>query len=78
MMDREQAAKNKPAPDEKLIACRRTGQRYDLEVCPRCPYCFGDEKDISHTDPSEFCDFHPGRDPVHFGFPGDDSRALRG
>jgi len=78
MTDQEQAIGSEAAPDKKLISCRRTGQRYNLEVCPRCPYCFGDEKDISHTDPTEFCDFHPGRDPVHFGFPGDDARTRRG
>ena len=63
---------------EQVIACRRTGQRYDLTECPRCPYCFGDDADVASADPSSFCDFHVGVDPVSFGFPGNDARTLHG
>lgn len=63
---------------EKTIACRRTGRVYDLTECPRCPYCFGTESDVTNCDPATFCDFHPGQDPTHFGFPGGDSRTLHG
>ena len=63
---------------DAAIKCRRTGQTYDLSTCPRCPYCFGDSADVASTDPESFCDFHPGEDPVSFGFPGDDVRTQRG
>ena len=78
MTDREGATGSEEGSGKMRLACRRTGRHYELSECPRCPYCFGDEKDLSDTDPAEFCDFHPGRDPVHFGFPGHDSRTLRG
>ena len=60
------------------VACRRTGQLYDGDACRRCPYCYGDDAAVEAGDRTEFCDFHPGVDPVHFGFPGDDERTLRG
>jgi len=63
---------------EVVIKCRRTGQAYDLSTCSRCPYCFGDNSEAATADRSTFCDFHPRRDPVHFGFPGGDSRSQRG
>lgn len=64
--------------DRKSIPCRRTGQLYDSSNCKRCPYCYGDDADVEGTDVKTFCDFHPGVDPVHFGFPGDDARTQRG
>jgi hypothetical protein len=63
---------------DAAIKCRRTGQTYDLSTCTRCPYCFGDNADVASADPASFCDFHPGGDPVCFGFPGNDARTQRG
>jgi hypothetical protein len=63
---------------EKVIACRRTGQLFDLAECPRCPYCFGDDADVASRDTLSFCDFHPGVDAVSFGFPGNDDRTRHG
>ncbi len=63
---------------DAVIKCRRTGQTYDLTTCKRCPYCFGDNTDGENADRASFCDFHAGGDPVHFGFPGNDTRTDRG
>jgi hypothetical protein len=41
-----------------------------------CPYCFGNRQAIAKGRHGEFCDFHPGKDPIHFGFPPDSSRNL--
>ena len=69
-----------PAPEssKRAKACRRTGQLFDPAECDRCPYCFGDDADVASADRDTFCDFHPGEDPVHFGFPGNDSRSQHG
>jgi hypothetical protein len=67
-----------PDPKQGQVACRRTGQLYDTTECERCPYCFGEDADLAGGDRETFCDFHPGKDPVHFGFPGDDARTLHG
>jgi len=57
---------------------RCTGRLYDPRVCVRCPYCYGTAADVAGADPQTFCDYDPAVDPVHFGFPGDDTRTLRG
>ncbi len=62
----------------EMIACRRTGQLYDISECLRCPYCCADDAQQPGADAKTFCDFHPGVDPLNFGFPGDDDRTLRG
>ncbi|MDP6739981.1 MAG: hypothetical protein QF404_08205 [Planctomycetota bacterium] len=72
------AEKDQAEQGDAVIKCRRTGQTYDLSMCPRCPYCFGDSADVESTDPESFCDFHPGEDPVSFGFPRNDVRMQRG
>jgi len=78
MIDDEHRSDHGETPTGKTIACRRTGQIYDLTECPRCPYCFGDDADVASADPASFCDFHPGVDPVNFGFPVDNLRTERG
>jgi len=44
----------------------------------RCPYCYGDADAVRAGDRSKFCDFHPGEDPIAFGFPPDGSRLAHG
>ena len=61
-----------------LLACRRTGKVWNPGECQRCPYCFGEDEAVESAERERFCDFHPGKDPVHFGFPGDDVRTLHG
>lgn len=67
----------KPA-DNKRIHCRRTGQEYEVDVHERCPYCWGATEQVESGDHNNFCDFKPGEDPVHFGFPEDGNRLERG
>jgi hypothetical protein len=62
----------------KMVPCRRTGQEYDCNEHVRCPYCFGEEKDVETGDHEQFCDFEPGKDPVSFGFPDDIGHFNRG
>jgi len=73
-----------PKPDEGVdcrihrLLCRRTGRWLALEEHARCPYCYGREAGLATGQHERFCDFVPGRDPVHFGFPPDTSREQRG
>lgn len=62
---------------ERLL-CRRTGERIALAEHAQCPYCFGREGELETGRHERFCDFVPGRDPVHFGFPPGTSRELSG
>ena len=78
MANNRREAAGEGSQKETRIACRRTGQVYDGNACRRCPYCYGDDGAVTAGDRESFCDFHPGVDPVHFGFPGDDQRTLRG
>lgn len=56
-------------PRLKALLCPRCDRQLELAEHARCPYCFGDEVSLRRGDRAEFCDFHPGKDPVHFGFP---------
>ena len=67
-----------PDPKAKLVRCRRTEQAFSIEEHTKCPYCFGKLEKIATGEHSGFCDFEPGKDPINFGFPGDDSRNERG
>lgn len=67
-----------PGARLKMLRCRRTNKDYSFEDHLRCPYCFGNEKDLETRDHGEFCDYDPSRDPVHFGFPEDSDRHTRG
>ena len=78
MSNEQQLPEREDEQQGAVITCRRTGQLYDLSECPRCPYCFGKDSDVASADTASFCDFHPGGDPVNFGFPGDDTRTLHG
>lgn len=62
---------------EPLVRCRRTGQEVPVGEHCRCPYCFGRSEQVRSGEHATFCDFRPGRDPVHFGFPEDLGRDLR-
>jgi hypothetical protein len=60
------------------IRCRRIERWLPLAEHARCPYCFGREAAVASGVHARFCDFVPGRDPAHFGFPPDGVRAVRG
>ncbi len=53
------------------IYCPRTNRETPVTEHSRCPYCFGDRPRINSGDRQRFCDFHPGEDPIQFGFPDD-------
>ena len=57
--------------------CPRLGRSRSLQEHARCPYCFGDRRDIQVGERRGFCDFAPGRDPVSFGFPETHGRHLK-
>ena len=58
--------------------CRRTGRWVDTSEHEHCPFCFGEREDILHGEREEFCDYRPGVDPIHFGFPFDTRRHDSG
>jgi len=60
------------------LQCRRTGLWFTPADHVRCAYCFGDEVDVETGLYDRFCDFVPGRDPIHFGFPEDGVRDRLG
>ena len=49
--------------EEPVVFCRRIRGFRALTMHLSCPYCFGGDRYES------FCDFQPGVDPLHFGFP---------
>ncbi len=63
---------------KNLIECRRTGMAYQVGEHRQCPYCFGDEREVASKEHGKFCDFEPGKDPINFGFPEDNTRRERG
>ena len=60
------------------LRCRRTGEKLPLAEHEQCPYCFGRTEDMATGQYERFCDFRPGRDPLHFGFPPDTAREREG
>jgi len=60
------------------VRCRRTERWVPPAEHARCPYCFGRETDVESGRHERFCDFVPGRDPLHFGFPPDGARECSG
>ncbi len=58
------------------IWCRRVERDLPLDEHRRCPYCLGAKEDILSEEHDAFCDFRPGVDPIHFGFPEDRGRDL--
>jgi len=67
-----------PMPRLEQVLCRRTGQELPIDEHQNCPYCFGRAQDIANGQYTRFCDFVPGRDPVHFGFPEGTTREREG
>ena len=66
-----------PQPlDAQRVWCRRLERELSVHEHAECPYCFGKEPQIAGRKHEEFCDFKPGQDPIHFGFPPDTSRNL--
>ncbi len=63
---RAKAAKKAPAGE---VPCRRVQRTFRPEEHRDCPYCFGTEADVKSGEHAKFCDFHPGEDPICFGFP---------
>jgi hypothetical protein len=72
----------KPDPDAPLrleeLLCRRTGRKIPPAEHELCPYCFGRAAEVANGQYERFCDYVPGRDPVHFGFPAGTTRDLEG
>ncbi len=63
----------------KLLRCRRTGQMLEVDAHAECPYCSGTAEAIRKTGQyRDFCEFHPGEDPLNFGFPADAERVRHG
>jgi hypothetical protein len=62
----------------KPVHCRRTGQDYQPHEHQRCPYCWGEKKEVETGEHQEFCDYDPKKDPISFGFPPDGSRQQSG
>lgn len=60
------------------VHCKRTGMKLPQAEHESCPYCFGREGEVASGKHERFCDFVPGRDPVHFGFPPDTARDREG
>ena len=54
---------------EGPVFCRRLERPLPFREHLDCPYCFGNKADISTAEHACFCDFEPGKDPIHFGFP---------
>jgi len=67
-----------PMPRLEQVLCRRTGQELPIDEHQLCPYCFGRAQDVANGQYTRFCDFVPGRDPVHFGFPEGTTREREG
>ena len=67
-------------PDLRLkkLLCKRTGEQIEPGKHERCPYCFGRLAAIETGRHEAFCDYHEGKDPIHFGFQLDDSRGEHG
>jgi hypothetical protein len=57
-----------PAPPTEVY-CRRVERPLAVEEHVDCPYCYGKKNDVQTTEHRQFCDFEPGKDPIHFGFP---------
>ena len=64
---------DKPTP---ATYCRRLARMLPIAEHEQCPYCFGGVDDVKAGWHDRFCDFKPGVDPIHFGFPPDTSRNL--
>lgn len=62
----------------KMVWCRRYERELPVEEHNKCPYCFGRNGEVESGDHDKFCDYHPGKDPKHFGFPEDNIRDLNG
>ena len=63
-------------PPEPETFCRRLQRLLPIDEHQRCPYCFGGRLEVEQGSHDRFCDFKPGQDPIHFGFPPDSSRNL--
>jgi hypothetical protein len=78
MRDEDVKPKVSPMPRLEQVLCRRTGRDLPIEEHQHCSYCYGRAQDIANGQYTRFCDFVPGRDPIHFGFPEGTSRDLEG
>ena len=58
-------------PGMKLVKlhCRRVDAQVTPDDHASCPYCFGKLADVETGHHERFCDYKPGKDPIHFGFP---------
>lgn len=56
------------------IHCPRIDRPLSVEEHLDCPYCYGNEKQVTGGNRECFCDFDTKKDPVNFGFPGDTGR----
>ncbi|MBI1852795.1 MAG: hypothetical protein HYR85_20840 [Planctomycetes bacterium] len=59
------------------IHCMRVDAMRTIAEHLECPYCSGSAADIAWGDHKYFCEFRPGVDPIHFGFPEDRGRHLQ-
>jgi len=77
-MGEEQPRQDTPILRLKQLRCRRLDRLVDLDEHESCPYCFGRREELASGRYEAFCDWQPGRDPVHYGFPPDLRRELFG
>ena len=78
-MEDERLAEGPPLePRLVRLHCRRVERQLEPAEHARCPYCFGPLEEIEQGRYECFCDFHPGRDPIRFGFPEGASRYELG
>ncbi|KAA3615212.1 MAG: hypothetical protein DWQ01_00375 [Planctomycetota bacterium] len=73
---KDQTSNPEPPPDP--VHCRRVDRSLPPGEHLQCPYCFGKLAEVEAGEHRRFCDFQPDQDPLHFGFPGDDSRSQQG
>ncbi len=64
--------------EDKGIHCRRVDKK--LAPCEHeaCPYCHGSKAQVETGEHGLFCNYDPEKDPVHFGFPNEGTRDLKG
>jgi hypothetical protein len=65
-------------PDLPMIHCPRLNAMRSATEHLECSYCFGRLAEVAWGDHRNFCDYRPGVDPIHFGFPTDRGRWTQG
>lgn len=67
-----------PETPPDTVLCRRVMRPVRVTEHERCAYCFGRRADVESGRHGAFCDYHAGKDPIHFGFPPGEVRFEHG